>query len=368
MDAAMAMPTRRMDMWFAGTAPQGRLTVFFRIILAIPQFFVLIFLYIAVFFVAVIGWFAALFLGRLPMWAHGLISDVLRWTARVDAYMFLLTDRYPPFSFEDVDYPVRPFFPTPGPLNRVAVFFRIILVFPAGAFAQLVRYGLTLPLLIVMWFVVLFTGTLPPTFYVAYSALLRYEVRLWTYFLLLTSEYPWGMLGDYPVPPPSAQPPGFPPFTPAPPFPVSGPVTAPPTAAPAPGEPYAYPTGTAGTGPGAPEESAVPPAQPGGDVEGGPPVWPPPMPPPTSRERMSFSGGVDLPPWGTLVVAGAARGWMIFAIVWGSALYVGQSVIQRAVNHNTTTNNTSILGNTGNTGNTGNSGNSGNSGNTGNTP
>ena len=65
-NAAMAMPTRRVDMWFAGTAPQGRLTVGFRIILAIPQFIVLYFLFIAVFFVAVIGWFAALFTGRLP--------------------------------------------------------------------------------------------------------------------------------------------------------------------------------------------------------------------------------------------------------------------------------------------------------------
>ena len=53
-------------MWFSGSAPQRRATVIFRIILAIPQFFVLFFLGIAAFFVAVIGWFAALFTGRLP--------------------------------------------------------------------------------------------------------------------------------------------------------------------------------------------------------------------------------------------------------------------------------------------------------------
>ena len=47
-DAAMAMPTRRVDLWYAGTAPQGRLTVAFRIILAIPQIIVLYFLFIAV--------------------------------------------------------------------------------------------------------------------------------------------------------------------------------------------------------------------------------------------------------------------------------------------------------------------------------
>ena len=45
----MSMPTRRVEMWFCGTAPQNRVTVIFRIILAIPQFIVLIFLGIAAF-------------------------------------------------------------------------------------------------------------------------------------------------------------------------------------------------------------------------------------------------------------------------------------------------------------------------------
>ena len=68
--ASMAMPTRRVEMWFGGIVPQSRLTVFFRIILAIPQFIVLLFLGIAAFFVVVIGWFGALFTGELPEWAH----------------------------------------------------------------------------------------------------------------------------------------------------------------------------------------------------------------------------------------------------------------------------------------------------------
>ena len=38
--------------------------------------------------------------------------------------MFLLTDHYPPFSLDDVDYPARPILPERGPLNRVSVFFR----------------------------------------------------------------------------------------------------------------------------------------------------------------------------------------------------------------------------------------------------
>jgi uncharacterized protein involved in cysteine biosynthesis len=69
-DAPMVMPSRRVEMWFAGTAPQRRLTVAFRVILAIPQFIILYVLFIASFFVLVIGWIAALFMGRLPEWVH----------------------------------------------------------------------------------------------------------------------------------------------------------------------------------------------------------------------------------------------------------------------------------------------------------
>jgi hypothetical protein len=361
----MALPSRRLDVWFAGTTPQRRLTVLFRIILAIPQFFVLFLLYIALFFVVVVGWFGALFMGRFPLWAHTYVTGVLRWTTRVDAYMFLLTDRYPPFTWEDVDYPVRPFFPAPGRLNRWAVLFRFILVFPASVYAQIVRYGLSFPLLIVMWFVVLITGTLPPTFYVAYAALLRYDVRVSTYFLMLTSEYAWGMLGDRPPAPPP------------PPFPAPGGAMPPVGASPAPQpSPYAYPSAPGGGVP--TDEPAAPPASAGQGSETGPPgglppmpppmpppavpppAIPPAMPPPRAGERVAFGGGEDLPPWGTLIVQGATRGWMIFAIVWGSVLLVGQNAVQNAFHHNNT-NNTNIFGNTGR-------GNTGTSGSTGNTP
>ena len=366
-DAATAMPTRRVEMWYAGTAPQGRLSVGFRIILAIPQLIVLYFLFIALFFVVVIGWFAALFMGRLPDWAHSFISGVVRWSTRVGAYLLLLTDRYPPFSLDDEDYPARPMLPEPGPLNRWAVLFRIILFVPAAIFLQIVQYGLTAPLLLVMWFVVLITGSMPPTLYLAYAALLRYETRFHSWFSMLTSEYPWGMLGDRvqaaPLPsgpPPSVVPPG-PPATPT----AAG-ATPPsyeptPTQAPAPAQPFSYPPAS-----GAPDglvqeqpAAAVPPEEP--STPGAPapaPGWPPPMPapppagvgampPPSSWERTAVPPplGGELPPWGTLVLEGAARSWMIFAIVWGSIVLVGQSITQSALGRNQNNNNTGVVQN-----------------------
>ncbi len=206
-NASMVMPTRRVEMWFGGTTQQRRATVAFRIILAIPQFIVLWFLFIAGFFVLVIGWFGALFTGRLPEFARTYLGGVIRWEIRVNAYMFLLTDSYPPFSLEDVDYPVRTILPGGGPLNRVSVFFRIILAIPASVFSQIVLYGLTAPLLFVMWIVVLVTGTMPAALYDAYAALLRYLARYHSWFTMITSEYAWGMLGDFVPPPQAAVPP-----------------------------------------------------------------------------------------------------------------------------------------------------------------
>src|SRR6185437_13367245 len=200
-DAGIVLPTRRVDMWYAGSSPQNRVTVLFRLFMAIPQFIVLFFIGIITFFVAVIGWFGALFMGRLPLWAHDWMSGVVRWSTRVAAYTLLLTDRYPPFSLDDLIYPARPILPAPGPLNRVAVLFRIILGIPAWVFLNIVQYGLTFPLLIVMWFVVLIRGSMPTTLYTTYAAYVRYETRLHAWFNMLTSEYPWGMLGDRDVAP-----------------------------------------------------------------------------------------------------------------------------------------------------------------------
>src|SRR6202012_23727 len=90
---AVPVPSRRAEMWFDGPARQRRWTVLLRIILTIPQYFVLLFVFLAAIIVVIIGWFAALFIGRLPQWVHQFLTGVVRWQTRVAAYVYLLTDR-----------------------------------------------------------------------------------------------------------------------------------------------------------------------------------------------------------------------------------------------------------------------------------
>jgi hypothetical protein len=70
--------------------------------LAIPHWFILVFLYIAAFVCVVIAWFAILFTGRYPRGLFDFVMGVQRWSLRVTAYaLILVTDRYPPFSLQE---------------------------------------------------------------------------------------------------------------------------------------------------------------------------------------------------------------------------------------------------------------------------
>ena len=49
---------------------------------------------------AFIGWFAILFTGRYPTSLYNFAIGVFRWNTRVEAYLLLFHDEYPPFSLD----------------------------------------------------------------------------------------------------------------------------------------------------------------------------------------------------------------------------------------------------------------------------
>jgi Domain of unknown function (DUF4389) len=77
---------------------RNRLTTAFRWILAIPHFVVLTFLAIATYFVVLVAFFVVLFTGHWPVAGARFAEGFLRWNTRLSAYVFLLTDAYPPFT------------------------------------------------------------------------------------------------------------------------------------------------------------------------------------------------------------------------------------------------------------------------------
>jgi hypothetical protein len=79
---------------------RNRVTVAFRIILAIPQLIVLALLGLATAVAVLIAFFAVLFTGQWPEGLRDFVVKVIRWSVRFQAYFLLLTDEYPPFTLD----------------------------------------------------------------------------------------------------------------------------------------------------------------------------------------------------------------------------------------------------------------------------
>jgi hypothetical protein len=177
---------------------RGRLSVAFRLLLVLPQVVVLFVLLLVGLVVLVLGWFAALVLGRLPEPLARYLCHLTRYTTRVYAYGWLLTDRYPPFRFSAEDYPVQVEL-APGRLNRLAVLFRLFLAIPASILAGLVVNGWSVAAFFI-WLLVLVAGRVPSALFDATTAVLRYNMRTTAYTWLVTAAYPGGLFGDRPAP------------------------------------------------------------------------------------------------------------------------------------------------------------------------
>jgi hypothetical protein len=172
----------------------SRPTVAFRFILIIPHLIVLWFVGIAATVVGTIAWFAALFTGRVPQGMYDFLAWVVGYGTRVWAYGALLTDRWPTFGGND-PYPVAVWLPGPDRVNRAAVFFRFILIFPAYFMAAWTALGLVIagPIL---WLIILIKGRIPRPVFNSTAAVLRYQTRYWAYAHLLTAAWPAGLFGD----------------------------------------------------------------------------------------------------------------------------------------------------------------------------
>jgi hypothetical protein len=191
-------PSDSVVVSFEGPGRQRRVTVAFRVFLAIPHFLWATVLGIVAYFAVIAGWFAALVLGRLPHGIAAFVGRVIQYYARVHAYgALLLTDRYPPFALSATDYAVSVEL-RPTRLNRAAVLFRLILLIPAAIVQSIVSAGQQVAA-IVIWLIVLIVGRLPAPVFEAEAALLRYLVRFWAYAAMMTGEYPGGLLGDPPA-------------------------------------------------------------------------------------------------------------------------------------------------------------------------
>ena len=172
-------------------------------LLAIPHFVVLVFLWIAFILVSVVAFFAILFTKRYPRGLFDFNVGVLRWTWRVGFYSYsaLGTDRYPPFTLDDVpDYPARLEIEYPEQLSRGLVLVKwwllaiphyiVLALFEGGGGPRVWGPGL-IGILVVFAGVVLLVGRpYPRGIYDFVLGMNRWGLRVIAYAALMRDEYP----------------------------------------------------------------------------------------------------------------------------------------------------------------------------------
>jgi hypothetical protein len=166
---------------------RSRLTVLFRLLLAIPHLIALYVFSIVIEVVAFVAWVVAVILGRLPDGLHNFLAGYVRYSSRVYAYLSLLAEPWPPFS--GASYPVDVRIDPPRPQSRLGVFFRLLLAIPALLLTTVFRIVNSL-VAFLGWFYCLALGHMHQGMRDISAWMLRYEVQTYGYVLLLTSRYP----------------------------------------------------------------------------------------------------------------------------------------------------------------------------------
>jgi hypothetical protein len=166
-----------------------RLTVFFRLILAIPHLLWLTLWGVIAILAAIVNWFAALFTGRSPDGLHTFLGTFLRYSTHVRAYILLIADPFPGFTGRQGTYPIDLEVDPSQQQSRLAVLFRVILAIPALLLTNILS-NLSQLLAVFSWFIALFLGRVPEGIRNFAALALRIETQTWGYLMVVTGRYP----------------------------------------------------------------------------------------------------------------------------------------------------------------------------------
>jgi hypothetical protein len=168
---------------------RSRLTVFFRLLLAVPHIVWLVGWAVLAFLAGIVNWFAALAVGRSPGPLHRFLAAYIRYASHVYAFLYVIANPFPGFVGRETGSPVGVIVDGPARQRRLVTLFRLPLLLPAallwGALGSVL-----LAIAVGGWFASLATGRMPSGLRSLGAVLIRYGAQLSAYALVVTDRYP----------------------------------------------------------------------------------------------------------------------------------------------------------------------------------
>lgn len=184
------LPEHPIRMVVEDDLERPRLTVLFRLFLALPHFVWWILWATAVFFVAFVAWIAALVTGRVPDSLHRFLAAFVRYSTHLIAFVYVIGRRFPGFTGRAGSYGIDLEIAPRERQSRWKTAFRWLLVIPALALAGALG-GVAFVIAVLAWWFALVTARMPEGMRNLGASCLRYSGQTYAYALLLTDRYPY---------------------------------------------------------------------------------------------------------------------------------------------------------------------------------
>ncbi len=160
----------------------------------LPHYFLLFFVSLWAAILRFVAFWIILFTGRYPQSMFELQAGLLKWTVRLSARAYNISDGYPAFGVNGTDEFTDLVIPYPEKVSRgltlVRLLFGIFYVYIPHFFILYFRALFVGILVFLAWWVVLFTGKYPKEMHEWAVGQVRWQMRISLYMYFMTDQYP----------------------------------------------------------------------------------------------------------------------------------------------------------------------------------
>jgi hypothetical protein len=215
----MSTPSHPVRIVVTDDLSRYRLTVFFRLFLAIPHYLWALLIGSVVGVCVFVNWFILLIKGRTPDGLHSFFAGYIRYLTHLEAYFLLAANPFPAFYLiGESAYPVDLEIDPPRPQSRWKTFFRLFLAIPAMLVAGTLLFGgarggsyfsggLAFGIAFLAWWVAMVRSRVPRGMRDLLVYCLGYAAQLTAYLFLVTDRYPFASPSAFVSRPDAAVPP-----------------------------------------------------------------------------------------------------------------------------------------------------------------